>query len=846
MASRKPQIPRELLPWLGLALSLAMVMSTWSFFRRAQLRRIHDRFQAETALLQVRIADRMAAHEQILRGAAEFISQRPDLPSRSEWRLYAQALDLDRLNPGVQALGFAEWIPLQGLDAHVRRLRGEGFPDYEVHPGGPLPPDGGLSSIIYTEPFDERNQRTFSKDMLADATRRKAMVRARDTGLVTLSDKVRLYQEGSTQIQAGTVLYMPIYRRGQPLASVDLRRKAFLGWAYLAFRMQNLLEGILGNSSHGIFLELFDGASEQEADLLYAREGFHSAAGQSWMTRTHLEVAGRVWTLRTSPGTDFGFSLEGTGHYGILALGLLFSGIIFGLLHSFARAERAANAVAEDRLEKLQLLLDSTGEAIYGIDLQGQCTFCNPAFLRMMGFASADQVLGRNMHHLVHHSYEDGSPYPVEVCRIFRAFRQGLAAHVSDEVLWRADGSSFPVEYWSYPQNRKGRIVGAVVAFLDITERKQAEAALRLSQDRLSLALTSSDMGTFEWDIPNDISHFDETVHRLIGTCPEPFTGSGQEFYAAIHPSDREFVRSSLARAMADGHYETEFRTVWPDGSIHHLAAKGRLFMDAQGRPAKLNGVLWDVSQRTLAEEALVRERNFTSALLDNLVESVVACDERGDLVLFNRTAREWHGVGARKIPQEQWSEYYGLFEEDGVTPLATQDIPLARALDGEEVRNARPHTLLATGQPLRVHKLHGFAHSRRHGAGAGRCISAARRHPAATHRRDHEENFRGDGPEPGCGRHHQCPGCHRIREPEVHRGDRLFRRRGPWPEPPDPQIGALPFRGLPGPVDYHQLREDLEGGIPQQKEEWRPVLGGGDHRTGQGQRGDHHSFCGH
>ncbi|MCX6690254.1 MAG: PAS domain S-box protein, partial [Methanoregula sp.] len=125
--------------------------------------------------------------------------------------------------------------------------------------------------------------------------------------------------------------------------------------------------------------------------------------------------------------------------------------------------------------EKIRLLLNSTAEAIYGLDMNGNCTFCNNSCLRLLGYTSPDELLGRNMHWLIHAKYPDGTHFPVEECRIFKAFNKGEGTHVDDEVLWRSDGTSFPAEYWSYPQRREGVVVGAVVTFLNISERKVAE-----------------------------------------------------------------------------------------------------------------------------------------------------------------------------------------------------------------------------------------------------------------------------------------------------------------------------------------------------------------------------------
>jgi PAS domain S-box-containing protein len=152
-------------------------------------------------------------------------------------------------------------------------------------------------------------------------------------------------------------------------------------------------------------------------------------------------------------------------------------GGILILAEDITRRKQMQEALREGE-DKLRLLLDSTAEAIYGIDLEHRCTFCNLACLRTLGYEHIDEVLGKNMHNLIHHTRPDGTLFPVEECRVHRVTRTGEGVHTEDEVLWRANGTSFPAESWSYPERRGNEVVGAVVAFIDITERKLAEAAL--------------------------------------------------------------------------------------------------------------------------------------------------------------------------------------------------------------------------------------------------------------------------------------------------------------------------------------------------------------------------------
>ena len=140
--------------------------------------------------------------------------------------------------------------------------------------------------------------------------------------------------------------------------------------------------------------------------------------------------------------------------------------------------------VADAWRDPLGLMLASTGEGVFGVDLEGLCVFINPAGARMIGF-EPQQVLGQNMHQLTHHSHGDGAHYPMDDCPIYNAFRQGLSCRIDTEVFWRRDGSHFPVEYSSYPVFDEGVVRGAVVTFVDITERKRAQEALHQAKNEL-------------------------------------------------------------------------------------------------------------------------------------------------------------------------------------------------------------------------------------------------------------------------------------------------------------------------------------------------------------------------
>lgn len=184
--------------------------------------------------------------------------------------------------------------------------------------------------------------------------------------------------------------------------------------------------------------------------------------------------------LQTPDGQEKWIWSRGHGIYSSSGEPIAFEGV----LNDITERKQAEQAAKESQ-ETVQLLLDSIAEAIYGIDQSGCCTFVNRACMEMLGYQSEEEMLGRNMHELIHHSYPDGTPYPVEECRIFNAFRNRVRNHVDNEVVWRADGTPIPCEYWSYPALRDDQVVGAVVSFIDISERKRLEEELKHHQSEL-------------------------------------------------------------------------------------------------------------------------------------------------------------------------------------------------------------------------------------------------------------------------------------------------------------------------------------------------------------------------
>ena len=224
----------------ALAVLLSLLGATWFVSKRVadqEQEAGRAQFDFEVRDAHLRVETRMDQYQQVLRGASGLFAASSSV-ERAEFRDYVASLRLAEHFTGIQGVGFSLLIPQDQLEAHTRALQAEGFPGYSVRPAGDR---DVYTSIIYLEPFADRNLRAFGFDMHSEPVRREAMDRARDEGHATLSGKVLLLQETELDVQAGALMYLPVYRPGPPPATVEERRERLLGWVYMPFRMGDLM-----------------------------------------------------------------------------------------------------------------------------------------------------------------------------------------------------------------------------------------------------------------------------------------------------------------------------------------------------------------------------------------------------------------------------------------------------------------------------------------------------------------------------------------------------------------------------------------------------------------------------
>lgn len=428
--------------------------------------------------IEGKIVDRFRAHEQILRSAAAFFTHSSGV-DRQEWRRFTERQQLEHRLPGIQGLGFSRLIPRANLAQHIQEIRAEGFPAYDVFPKG----DRELySSIVYLEPFTNRNLRAFGYDMFNEPVRREAMERARDLDTAALSGKVTLVQETSKDVQAGTLMYVPVYRPGLPIETAAQRREAILGWAYSPYRMNDLLEGILGSwdqaGQRRMQLEIYDGdriAPETKLfDSQAARNGQPTPAAEPRLAvQRQVKTAGRHWALRITrignPADPVDYSKVWLVGVGGLSSSLLMAGLFLSILKGRDQAWQFAAELKRSE-ERYRTMMDSSPHAVFLAGEDGVIMMANQAAANLNGRARPQDLAGERLPDLFQPGHRASVQAAVEA-----AMRQGFASPV-ECLLQRADGALTATELsGAIVKDFQGQPKVFLAIAQDITERKRME-----------------------------------------------------------------------------------------------------------------------------------------------------------------------------------------------------------------------------------------------------------------------------------------------------------------------------------------------------------------------------------
>lgn len=339
--------------WVVLGLGLLLTGMAWWLLNDQIDRQADARFRARARDLTNDIASRMDTYEQVMRGAVALVDVAGGRISRTEWRTYVAGLNVEDRYPGIQGIGFAKRVRAADLAPHEAAVRAEGYHSYRVTPDGPRPE---YFPIVYLEPFASRNLRAFGFDMHAEPVRRAAMERARDVGTAAATSKVKLVQETEEDVQAGFLIYLPVYDRMQPLEMPGDRHEALIGFVYSPFRMNDLMRPIIKDGiAEDLDVRIYDGPAAAPDALLFEKE---SHQRPRFVETRLINVFGRDWTLRIASTPGFEAGAGSPMPQAVLVAGAIIALLLVAIInsalqdrHRMAELRRSYGALAKARAE---------------------------------------------------------------------------------------------------------------------------------------------------------------------------------------------------------------------------------------------------------------------------------------------------------------------------------------------------------------------------------------------------------------------------------------------------------------------------------------------------------------
>jgi signal transduction histidine kinase len=337
----------------GLLLTALSVIYTRNNIQRAAM----QDFEYSCNDLRIKIETRLNEHALLLR-SGEALFAVSDSVTSDMWHRFYIRTRIDQFLPGIQGFGYSKVIYPDDLENHIRFFRSLGFTQYEITPKGKREI---YTSIIYLEPFTGRNLLAFGYDMFSEPVRRKAMEIARDSNIAMLSGKVTLVQETGQDVQAGVLMYIPVFRDGMPSGTVEERRKAIAGWVYSPYRMNDLMHGIQGregiSADNPIKLRIYDDDLISEEALLYESRNKGNALNirkQNLSLQLPVVFNNKRWTLVFS-GRKEEMSIFHKGQVVIWTTGVVISILLFVLSTMQINANIRSRQIGElnRQLEKL-------------------------------------------------------------------------------------------------------------------------------------------------------------------------------------------------------------------------------------------------------------------------------------------------------------------------------------------------------------------------------------------------------------------------------------------------------------------------------------------------------------
>ena len=604
---------RNRLAWFALLAGLIPALLVWYSLHVQDEHNGRVQFDLQVGEIVGAIDKRLHQHQQILLGGAGLFDASETI-TRSEWRTYIERLQLADNYPGIQGVGFTQFIAPAALDAHIAGVRREGFSDYTVRPAGARE---RYTSIVFLEPFSGRNLAAFGFDMFSETVRREAMTRAAESGKTAISGKVKLVQETHGKPQAGFLMYVPVYRKGFSLDSPSARWQALLGFVYSPYRVEDLLQGILGERNHAIDFSIHDGSTGSDDALLYSSaDSAHTEMSPLFVAERRIEAYGRDWIIRLSTREAFKKQFRSGFETVVLMLGGGVSLLLFALTWSLVGRREKAVALAhemtlqirenQNRLAEVntrfELATNSAGIGVWDYDLASDTLIWDAQMYQLYG-VTPDEVD-------INYAFWVQCLHPDDRAHVEAGLRAATLSGTEFDASFRIthkDGTLHHIKAFAQMKQMKStdsrddrRIIGVNY---DITQRVAAESALREGALYTEAIINNVLDGIITIDEQGIVDTYSTGAERIFGYNEREVRGRNvnmlmPEPYHSQHDGYlQSYMRTGVARIIGIGREVTGQRNNgahFPmELSVSEISHMGqRMFV----------GLIRDITERKQAE----------------------------------------------------------------------------------------------------------------------------------------------------------------------------------------------------------------------------------------------------
>jgi len=539
---RSGLLPRGgyLLALMVLLGALSLVLVGWYYARERELHAAETRFGSRTAEMVDRLHQRLVYYELVARGGTALFASMAR-PTPRQWADYVQSMNLRPRFPAARGLGFVGYVSNSRLDDLQIEWRDSGYGQLNVRPHGMR---ANYAPVLYLEPRIPDNVATVGLDLLSDPASRAALQAALRSGAPQLSGP-----SPGTRAQ-DLMMYVPVYRSGDHPSTPAARESSLQGWVYLPFNVEHHVATSLGKDYENVGLRIFDTTDGDK--LLFASEG----AGKASAFHRHavLDVYGRHWRMEFDSPEESIAAPHVRGLEGMLALGLVASLLLYGIVWSLARTEDRATVIARRLTEeyrrseqrfRISMQYSAIGKAL--LDSEGGIVEVNPALCRIVG-RSATSLIGVAFESLFEEDDSSLRPRDDDETDANGVQRVTRLLHREGDLPRQAQLTYAPV-----PGN-VGQDVTGLVQVEDVTERVRAQARVqalnrtleaRVAVRTRELSQANQELEAFAYSVSHDL--------RAPLRSIEGFSRILERYESQLDESGRDYLRRVRMAAMRMG-----------------------------------------------------------------------------------------------------------------------------------------------------------------------------------------------------------------------------------------------------------------------------------------------------